>query len=187
MVIEAATTFERLTSYIVETQKRYRKEIFLQCNKRHCLVVRKKAFLLWFCFSPWKHCYVIVEWCLLSSPADLMSITDCYRGSRKISLVQRKYPWKILSDISIINSSVYQNLNMTCISSCGIFSVYCGTYVGLRWDALREMQLQVWMKILHFYLCWTGLDAMAKLLLTDQGTRIPAWCFSFEKVNLLNT
>lgn len=46
MAIEAATTFERLTSYIVETQKRYRKEIFLQRNKRHCLVVRKEAFLL---------------------------------------------------------------------------------------------------------------------------------------------
>lgn len=52
MEIKAATTFEKRISYIFEIQKRYRKEIFLQCKKRHCLVVRKFFGGGGFVFSP---------------------------------------------------------------------------------------------------------------------------------------
>lgn len=72
-----------------------------------------------------------------------------------------------------------------------IFLAYGEIYVGLLclWDAVpaMQMQLQVWMKVLHFYLCWPGLEVMAKLSLTDQSARTPPWYFSFEKVNLPNT
>ena len=43
MEIKAATKFERRTSYVFEIPRRYRKEILLQCKKRHCLVVRKEG------------------------------------------------------------------------------------------------------------------------------------------------
>lgn len=63
MEMKSAAKSER-TSYVFEIQKRYRKVIFPQCKKRHCLVVRKEGFFWywwWFCFSPCKYYYVVVE------------------------------------------------------------------------------------------------------------------------------
>lgn len=48
MEIRASTTLERITSYVFETQ-RYRKEMFLQHKKKHCLVVRKEGFFVVAC------------------------------------------------------------------------------------------------------------------------------------------
>lgn len=67
------------------------------------------------------------------------------------------------------------------------FSIYCDI-CGITVFVLPAMymQLQIWMKILRFYLCWPGVEAMTKFSVADQVARTPPWYFSFEKINLPN-
>lgn len=94
MEMKSATKSERRTSYVFEIPKRYRKVIFPQCKKRHCLVVRKEGvfLVLVVLFFPLQVLLCDGRMTSVASPADLMFVTDCCRGSQKISLIQRKYP-----------------------------------------------------------------------------------------------